>query len=324
MPEPELEFERKDTIAELFISVDAVLREGRFTEASRLLEAVMEKDFDHPLLFDNMRAIGFWTNREEKISSRSGPDLGRMLIGYFDEFTVFCARKGGTDIAAYPPIRQYVFTQARTLFEEALAAGDSAVLGDLGRTFMETGDHTKAAETFERLLKTDRYNAWTLGYLSEAYRLLNENERSLLYLREALFYDPLAVPFMKIAHPVIGVLTDAVKAEGTSDEELMKLWLGMSGELSGLLSVRRKLTPEETVNLRKTIARLEAEYRGGTKKERTEPRLLLAYAWLIGDRMIDESAAGDARITGEIDLIMRKMRSVNEPIADRFKERMRR
>ncbi|MEK6795976.1 MAG: hypothetical protein AABZ39_14435 [Spirochaetota bacterium] len=324
MPEPELEFEKKDTIAELFISVDSVLREGRFSEASQLLETVMEHDFDHPLLFENMRAIGFWKNREGKISSLSGVPLGRQLIDYFDEFTLFCERKGGTDISVYPPVKHFVFTKARTVLEEALLAGESSVLSDIGRALMEQSEHAKAVEIFERILKTDRYNAWALGYLSEAYRILHEEERSSLYLREALFYDPLMIPYGRIAHPLIASLAVMARSEGFAEEEEVRLWLGMYGEISGILSVRRKLAPEETVNLRKTIAKLEADLRAGVRKSRTEPRLLLAYAWLIGERMIDESTAGDARITGEIELIMKKMRSVNDTIAGRFAERMRR
>ncbi|MBI4979556.1 MAG: hypothetical protein HZC28_18910 [Spirochaetes bacterium] len=321
MPENELEFEKKDNVKALFSSFDECLRSGRFTEGLHILDEVMRLDFNYPMLFDNMRAVTFWKNREAKIAAVSGSDRAHLLIGFFDTFQGFCERKGGTAIAAFEPIRVYVFSEIRTELETGYTeSGDRTLLHDLGRSLFELGEYAKAADTFEHIWKSERSNSYILALLAESLWRSGDDKRSRLFLREALFYDPAAIPVRSMTMPLFASLMQEARTNGFVEEDDALRWLGVYFEVSPECTVKRALNDEEVLTIRKNCARLESDFKRLEARKEAEPRLLLAYFWLASHLIAARAHAGadEQRIAGELTLLVNKIVLVNEPLCRRF------
>lgn len=316
----ELDFEGRSALEEKSAALKKKIGEGDWEAAVQLLEEAMAQEPENTDIDDNMRALLFWQGRrEEKLSGikEKGDAVlyAKTMLEYFDKFEEFLVDKGRKKAGVYHWIKGYIFSSLiKPLYEAYEKSKDDKTLLMLGRSLCETGRYEKALEAFDLLLDKMRYDSYLLSYIAETHNRLNNERLALAYLREALFYEPLRVPYGAVNIEALSALWRKTKEAGHEDEQMIKVWLSVVGELSGILSVKKRLNDKEAQNLKKTVSKLEAEYkkRGGDKL--VEPRVLAAYLWLLNQLKIEGSAERD------IDFVLDKLKKLNEDVYEQYQQ----
>ena len=133
-----------------------------------------------------------------------------------------------------------------------------------------------------------------------------------MYIREALFYEPQNIEFEKITIEAVREIRDIIIKRGIhngSQEEIIS-WMSAYGELMNILDIKKELSREEEIELRKNISRLEADYRKFKLRDKTAPKLLSSYAFLTACLIMRHNSSDRE----EIEILARKMAAIDEDL----------
>lgn len=306
-----------DEVSEIIEHAGGRIRRGDFKGAEEVLEKLIKIRFDSPRLYENnLFAAGFWRLKTEKIEhlkEENAYEYGEKLIAYFDRFEKVIELKGGKDLELYPDIKHFVFSEAILVLQGVYRKlGNDETLTLLARALIEIEEYERAVGALEYLLSKKRYDSFVLALLSEACYALGDERRSKAFLREALFYNPLIVPVERMKSDFLWKIKEAVYKDGITEKEEVKLYLGVYGEITEILNIKKRLSEEEMLNLRKTTARFEGTLRANPgEKPFVLPRLALSYFWLIAMLMIEGKE-------GEINLVLNKLKKLDEGLYDAY------
>ncbi len=301
----------------LFDAVCQAMREGQFSEAIDLLEGILERDVERPGAASALKCAGFWKERlEQEHPQLDSFESGELLLGQWRLFRAFVERLADVPERCLFAIKQFIFSTALSFYlaaaPESEQGGDPDVLLQIGRCCKGTGNYERAIENLERANRERRDDPVIMAELADCYSLVNESRSAKAFFREALFVDPQAVDREWMESPLILRLAEKLSTRGFSGPALNE-WLPVYGAIWGVLNVKREMKPLEFGKLKQAIYRLEKEYRGGTAvRDRTAPRLINRYIWLIDHYM----SVGEPR--ERIEEVLQKIRDIDPGVHDEY------
>lgn len=280
-------FSRKESVKDIFNVIENKLKRGLFNESMEDFDRIMSMDFESPNLYKNISCVKFWINRLDKFKSveRNCVEYCKLLDSTYKKFSIFVVSKSyDENLVAINAIHYYVYNKTIELIMERNTDDIESTeeLHLLSNAFIELKDYSRALKSYEYLNTIEPYNSKTLSFIAMLYNILGDEKKCKLYIREALFYDPLSIEFENISLEILREIRDIIIKRGVhnnSQEEII-LWMSAYGELMNILDVKRPLSEKEEFDLRKRISRLEADYRKLKLREITAPKLLASYAFL--------------------------------------------
>ena len=280
-------FSRKESVKDIFNVIENKLKRGLFNESMEDFDRIMSMDFESPNLYKNISCVKFWINRLDKFKSveRNCVEYCKLLDSTYKKFSIFVVSKSyDENLVAINAIHYYVYNKTIELIMERNTDDIESTeeLHLLSNAFIELKDYSRALKSYEYLNTIEPYNSKTLSFIAMIYNILGDEKKCKLYIREALFYDPLSIEFENISLEILREIRDIIIKRGVhnnSQEEII-LWMSAYGELMNILDVKRPLSEKEEFDLRKRISRLEADYRKLKLREITAPKLLASYAFL--------------------------------------------
>ena len=280
-------FSRKESVKDIFSVIESKLKKGLFEESMEDFDKIMSMDFECADLYENISCVKFWINRLDKFKSveRNCIEYCRLLDSTYKKFSIFVHTKSYNEsLMAVNAIHYYVYNKTIDLIMQKSTDDIEGTeeLHLLSNAFIELKDYSRALKSYEYLNTIEPYNSKTLSFIAMIYDILGDEKKCKLYIREALFYDPLSIEFENISIEVVREIRDIIIKRGihnNSQEEII-LWMSAYGELMNILDVKRPLSEKEEFELRKKISRLEADYRKLKLREVAAPKLLASYAFL--------------------------------------------
>lgn len=294
-----------------------LLRKGNFPDAKALLQKALPLDFDKVEVITALKSIGYWEERKKKLESiQEEKERGEYLFRQWENYLTFLKRCDDLCDDIHYPVKQWVFSQALTCFQNVIfreGKHDPALLCNLGRAYKGIGDYEHAVEYFEAANHQRLDDPEILAELADAYAFINEIKASKIFFREAFYIDPQRVKLDYLESMLISRVIEQVKKDYDGVEEI-KEWIPVYGNIYGVLNVKRELKPLEFGKLKQSIFQFEtsmndADSPGETK---TLPRLLNKYFWLI-DHLIHSKSERK-----RIDEVLEKIKSINEEIYEKL------
>ena len=280
-------FSRKESVKDIFNIIESKLKKGLFEESMEDFDRIMSMDFEYSNLYENISCVKFWINRLDKFEKVKNNCLEycKLLDSSYKKFRAFIGSKSyDENLMAINAIHYFVYNNTIKLIMERNTADIEGTeeLHLLSNAFMELKDYSRALKSYEYLNTIEPYNSNTLSFIAMIYDILGDKKKSKMYIRDALFYDPLSIKFENISIDILREIRDIIIKRGihnNSQEEII-MWMSAYGELMNILDVKRPLSEKEEFELRKSISRLEADYRKLKLRETTAPKLLSSYAFL--------------------------------------------
>ena len=300
-------FSRKESVKDIFNIIETKLKQGLFVDSMEDFDRIMSKDFECTDLYENISCVKFWINRLDKFKTveKNCIEYCKLLDSSYKKFSIFVRGKSyDENLIAIKAIHYYVYNK---IIELIMQRNTNDIEGTeelhlLSNAFIELKDYSRALKSYEYLNTVEPYNSRTLSYIAMIYDKLGDNKKSKMYIREALFYDPLSIEFENINIEVVREIRDIIIKRGVhnnSQEEII-LWMSAYGELMNILDVKRPLSDQEEFELRKNISRLEADYRKIKLTETIAPKLLSSYAFLTTYLIMrqDDSDVEEVKVWG--------------------------
>ena len=280
-------FSRKESVKDIFSLIESKLKKGLFKESMEDFDRIMYMDFECSNLYENISCVKFWINRLDKFESVKNNciEYCKLLDSSYKKFMAFVGNKSyDEDLISVKAIHYFVYNKTIELIMEKNTDDIEGTeeLHLLSNAFIELKDYSRALKSYEYLNTIEPYNSNTLSFIAMIYDILGDKKKSKMYIRDALFYDPLSIEFENISIDVLREIRDIIIKRGihnNSQEEII-MWMSAYGELMNILDVKRPLSEKEEFELRKNISRLEANYRKIKLRDITAPKLLSSYAFL--------------------------------------------
>ena len=308
-------FSRKETVKDIFFIIEDKLKKGLFRESMEDFDRIMAMDFEYADLYDNLSCVKFWINRLDNLEKLKEDYL--EYCKFLDSsYKRFCSRfirdkNYKTDLISINAIHYFVYNKIIELLMSKDINGKEE-LHLLSNAFIELEDYSKGLKAYEYLNAIEPYNSNTLGFIAEINHKLGEEKKAKMYIREALFYEPLDIEFEKITIDAVREIRDIIIKRGvhnSSREEIIN-WMSAYGELMNILDIKKELSKEEEIELRKNISRLEADYRKFKLRDKVAPKLLSSYAFLT-TCLIMRHNGSDMK---EIEIWGRKMATIDKDL----------
>ncbi|WP_300365838.1 hypothetical protein [Brachyspira sp.] len=300
-------FSRKESVKDIFNVIENKLKQGLFIDSIEDFDRIMSKDFECVDLYENISCVKFWINRLDKFKSveKNCIEYCKLLDSSYKKFSIFVRGKSySEDLLSIKAIHYYVYNK---IIELIMKKNTDDIEGTeelhlLSNAFIELKDYSRALKSYEYLNMVEPYNSKTLSYIAMIYDKLGDDKKSKMYIREALFYDPLSIEFENISIEVVREIRDIIIKRGVhnnSQEEII-MWMSAYGELMNILDVKRPLSEQEEFELRRNISRLEADYRKIKLRETIAPKLLSSYAFLTTYLIMrqDDSDVEEVKVWG--------------------------
>ncbi|WP_295156577.1 hypothetical protein [uncultured Brachyspira sp.] len=310
-------FSRKESVKDIFSIIEAKLKQGLFIDSMEDFDRIMSKDFEYADLYENISCVKFWINRLDKFKNaeKNCIEYCKLLDSSYKKFSIFVRGKSyNEELLSIKAIHYYVYNK---IIELIMQKNTDDIEGTeelhlLSNAFIELKDYSRALKSYEYLNMIEPYNSKTLSYIAMIYDKLGDYKKSKMYIREALFYDPLSIDFENISIEAVREIRDIIIKRGVhnnSQEEII-MWMSAYGELMNILDVKKPLSEQEEFELRRNISRLEADYRKIKLRETTAPKLLSSYAFLTAYLIMKE----DDSDVEEIKVWGRKMAMIDKDL----------
>lgn len=303
----------QDNVSNLLALGYECLKNADLDSASTFFDEALHLDFEDPEVLYALKCCAFWREPTKEASLIEDPFLrGDFLSSKWRTFLAFLDRIPGNSEQATYAFRRMAFGMALAAYLSAPAEGrptpDPEGEFRLGRCRKALGDYETAQRHLEKAVAAKKDSALYLAELGDCLALAGEGQASKARLREAFFLDPQAVNLEYLESDLIRVLADKAR-DRAQDQKLLKEWIPVYGELTGLFGSLRELSPSESARLNSSLLQLENELRENpTEAEALKPRLLNRYFWMLDHyRGI---GAEDARV----DRILLKIRGLDEEI----------
>lgn len=307
-------FSRKETVKDIFFIIEDKLKKGLFKESMEDFDRIMAMDFENADLYDNISCVKFWINRLDNLEKLKEDYLEycKFLDSSYKKFCKFVRDKNyKTDLISINAIHYFVYNRIiEFLMSEDINGKEQLNL--LSNAFIELEDYSRGLKAYEYLNTIEPYNSNTLGFIAEINHKLGDEKKAKMYIREALFYEPLNIEFERITIDAVREIRDIIIKRGihnNSREEIIS-WMSAYGELMNILDIKKELSREEEIELRKNISRLEADYRKFKLRDKVAPKLLSSYAFLTTCLIMRHSGSD----MEEIEIWGRKMANIDKDL----------
>lgn len=307
----------QDRVSALLAYGYECLKNADLGNAARFFDEALHVDFEREEVLFAMKCTQFWTERIEEVQSVQGPlQKGDYVVSQWKNFSTFLSRISGDFEMAKYAFKRMVFSVALDFFL-AIADEEKAALGTeldfrIGRCRKALGDYETAQQHLERAVKSRKDDAGYLAELADCHALSGEQSLSKILFREAFFIAPEKVDLDFLESDMIQKIVEKVKSLGLPEQE-MREWIPVYGELAGVFSVKRELTPSESSRLNSSMFQLENDLRENPGKAATlKPRLLNRYFWIL-----DHYAAIDADRT-RVEKVLLKIRLLDEDVYKQY------
>lgn len=307
-------FSRKETVKDIFFIIEDKLKKGLFKESMEDFDRIMAMDFENADLYDNISCVKFWINRLDNLEKLKEDYLEycKFLDSSYKKFCKFVRDKNyKTDLISINAIHYFVYNRIIELLMSEDINGKEQ-LNLLSNAFIELEDYSRGLKAYEYLNTIEPYNSNTLGFIAEINHKLGDEKKAKMYIREALFYEPLNIEFERITIDAVREIRDIIIKRGihnNSREEIIS-WMSAYGELMNILDIKKELSREEEIELRKNISRLEADYRKFKLRDKVAPKLLSSYAFLTTCLIMRHSSSD----MEEIEIWGRKMANIDKDL----------
>lgn len=311
-------FSRRESVKDILKTIEKKLKNGLFEESMDCFDRIMSMDFEYPNLYENIYCVKFWINRTEKIKSLKESDITEyctFLDLSFKRFLMFIKDKQfNIELLSIKAIHYFVYNEIiKTIIEKNNNnIQNKEELYLIANAFIEFDELSKALQAYRYLNDLEPYNSKILSNIAQLNHLLGDEKKAKMYIREALFYDPLSIEFENITIEVIRDIRDIIinrNIHNSSNEEII-LWMSAYGELMNLLDIKKPLNEEDEIHLRKIISKLESDYRKFKLREATAPRLLASLAYLTTTLIMRNNKEDMA----EIRMLGSKMASIDKEL----------
>ena len=307
-------FSRKESVKDVFFIIEDKLRRGLFKESMEDFDRIMAMDFEYADLYDNISCVKFWVNRLDNLNKLKEDYLEycKFLDSSYKKFCKFVRDKNyKIDLISINAVHYFVYDRIIELLKSK-DFNEREQLHLLSNAFIELGDYSKGLKAYEYLNRIEPYNSKTLSFIAEINHKLGDEKKAKMYIREALFYEPLNIEFEKITIDAVREIKDIIVKRGihnNSQEEIIS-WMSAYGELMNILDIKKELNKEEEIKLRKNISRLEADYRKFKLRDKVAPKLLSSYAFLTTCLIMRHSVSD----MEEIEIWGRKMAIIDKDL----------
>ena len=307
-------FSRKESVKDVFFIIEDKLRRGLFKESMEDFDRIMAMDFEYADLYDNISCVKFWVNRLDNLNKLKEDYLEycKFLDSSYKKFCKFVRDKNyKIDLISINAVHYFVYDRIIELLKSK-DFNEREQLHLLSNAFIELGDYYKGLKAYEYLNRIEPYNSKTLSFIAEINHKLGDEKKAKMYIREALFYEPLNIEFEKITIDAVREIKDIIVKRGihnNSQEEIIS-WMSAYGELMNILDIKKELNKEEEIKLRKNISRLEADYRKFKLRDKVAPKLLSSYAFLTTCLIMRHNVSD----MEEIEIWGRKMATIDKDL----------
>jgi len=290
---------------------------GAFHESSKHLEDALSIDFDDNEVLSALKCAHFWDTRSERVKYITDPfEKGEYLMKEWNLFDSFSSPFMEDHDRCMFSLKHWVFNTALTSYKSIKRGNeglDREILFRLGRCYKALGDYENALALLEMSNSRKREDPEIVAELADAYALINEMKASKIFFREAFFIDPQEVELLFLESEMIRRLVKRLKDLGYEGDEL-KEWIPVYGVIYGVFNVKRELKPLEYGKLRQSIYSLENEVQNGqsNREERTIPRLLNRYFWLVDHFLINNEPRN------KVEEILNKIKILNNSIYEQY------
>ncbi len=188
----QLTFEKNYSLKQYEKSIDFIAK-NNFKQALFIFDELLRKNVSSPLLFDLMKYMHFWINREKEINNKNnGREKSQYLQKEWNTFEKFIKdKKIG--------INNIFFTLKKTIHkkikEELIIEIQNShytnidSLINLAKMMKEAKEEKEALETLKYALKLSENNSSVFLLLGECYQALKEKEKSSYYYKEFFFWS---------------------------------------------------------------------------------------------------------------------------------------
>ncbi|MFH0977165.1 MAG: hypothetical protein V1874_15405 [Spirochaetota bacterium] len=266
------------------------IEEGRFKDAIRQLDNLMDINPDYPGFTEAYRTAKFWSNRTGELSGLSrGKQTADFLMREWEDFKIYAAGNSMIDSTAYLSAMKHIFFNASEHYKIAFKEQESTtdnfdLLLNLGMCFLILGEYKTSIETLEYARSSNRNSARLNSLLGEAYFNSNEITRSLLFFKEAFFINPSEVDLTPLKSKPIQDLIAIVK-EKKPDAGDIREWIPVFGFLNDIFYARRNINSEQIEAIKREIYTLEKNLhvlsREKVKESNIIPRIMNKYIWML-------------------------------------------
>ena len=307
-------FSRKESVKDIFFIIEDKLKKGLFEESMEDFDRIMNMDFEYANLYDNISCVKFWINRLDNLNKLKKDYLEycKFLDSSYKKFCSFIRKENyKRDLISIKAIHYFVYNEIIELLMSKDINGKEQ-LHLLSNAFIELEDYNRGLKAYEYLNTIEPYNSNTLGFIAEINHKLGNEKHAKMYIREALFYEPLNIEFERITIEAVREIKDIIIKRGkhnNSEEEIIS-WMSAYGELMNILDIKKELSEKEEIELRKNISKLEADYRKFKLRDKVAPKLLSYYAFLTAC-LITRHSNSDME---EIEILGRKMATIDEEL----------
>ena len=267
-----------------------LISEGKFREAIKKTDHVMNVNPDYPGAVEAYRTAKFWYNRDKEM--RKLPDGKRtadFLMEEWASYDDYASLKEMKNSSAYKSAMRYIFFRAAEHYKLAFQTNQETdsrfdLLASLGECFLRLKEYKYSVETLEFARSSYRSSARLLFILGESYYHLDDLPKCLLYYREAFSVDPAEVDLSLVEAVPVREIMKAINESGRSFRDI-KEWIPVFGFITDIFYVRRNLNKHQVESLKREVFNLENTMSrlGLDEIEATNilPRMLNKYLWLL-------------------------------------------
>lgn len=260
---------------------------SEFEKALEIMDDILKTNSDFPGLIEAIKSVKFWQNRWIKIMREPvGKEQADILISEWANYRNYIKtfqnidKVENTFIALKNLIYKKILKNLIYAFQNS-EVPNIELLKKIGEIFLEIDETEKAIETLEYARMFRKKDSVILAMLAEAYSRDGNQDKSLLFFREAFFYEPQQIDLAILKSDSIKRLIEEIKTDGIGEKVLAE-WIPIYGALLNIFIIKRELTFEEIERIIQETEELEKEYHSRQyNNEIIMPRLINRYFWII-------------------------------------------
>lgn len=276
--ENQLELQLKESLS--------FLERGNPLEAQKIISSLFEQDLEDERIVYTSRCCVFWIDTLARLNKIEDPSerVENMLLEW-KTFQSFISRDEFSYEPAFYAFQKGFFSAALSeclaLVDEKDSLQRAEMYRKAGICYKKLGDFENALNCLKEANITYPKLASVLAELGDCYSLCGEDRIGKVLFREAFFINPENIDLDFLDSELIKCLIKKTREKGYTGKALL-YWIPVYGLLSGILNVKKELSPQEVGRLKKNIYAMENEFKDPSfSGEILVPHLLNSYFWLI-------------------------------------------
>lgn len=285
------------------------LRQGNPFEAQKIISTLFESDLDSKeLIFTNKCCI-FWIDSIKRMrGTEDSYEKNEGLLQEWKSFLTYISRDKDRYEPALVAVQRGFFTKALERFTELMDEKEPYQKAEI---YKRAGICHKKLGNFDMarsfLMDANRIYpnlSSVLAELADCCSLCGDDRYGKLLFREAFYMDPESIDLGFLDSELIKCLIKITEDKKHSGKSL-QYWIPVYGVLNGVLNIKKELTPQDVVKLRKEIYAKESEYKDPScNMEILVPRLLNCYFRLMDHyTLVNEDSAQCSEILLKIKIM---------------------